>query len=102
MFKLNCEVKKIISTDYSDLEKLIQEVYSQEYEIMPSEEVGSSQYAATYTQNIKKGELNNFDKTKFEKWKSTGKGSFILHVIMQDLANKDIIEEGEYIIDVNW
>ena len=100
--KLNCQVKSIISTDYSDLEDLIKNVYSQDYEIMPSEEVGSSQYAATYTQRVKKGELCEFYREKFEEWKATGEGQFILSLIMQDLANQDLIPEGEYIIDVNW
>ena len=94
--------KEIISTNYNELEALIKKEYNQAYEIMPSEEVGSSQYAATYTQHVKKGELSDYDVEKFDVFKSTGKGNFILSVILQDMCNKDILEPGEYIIDVNW
>ena len=96
------EKKEIISTDYSELEALIKKEYRHLYEIMPSEEVGSSQYAATYTQHVSKGEIADYDVEEFDIFKSTGKGSFILSTILQDMCNKDLLEAGEYIIDVNW
>jgi len=96
------EKKEIISTDYNELETLIKKEYGHLYEIMPSEEVGSSQYAATYTQYVSKGKIDDYSAEEFDIFKSTGKGMFILSTILQDMCNQDLLEPGEYIIDVNW
>ena len=94
--------KTIICTDYSELEQLINHTYKQDYEIMPMEEVGSSQYAATYTQHVKKGGLSAYDKERLQTLLDGTPEQFMLNVIMQDMGNKGVLEEGEYIIDVNW
>ncbi len=96
------EKKTIISCDHSELEEIILEHYGKEYEIMPMEEVGSSQYAATYTQHVSKGNPDKWQAEAFQKFKDGGSEGHILGTILDDLCNKDLLEAGEYIIDVNW
>jgi hypothetical protein len=96
------EVKTIISVDYSDIETLIEEVYGHFYEIMPMEEVGSSQYAATYDMNVRTGKIDSSQLKVLQSLIDGNPKHQSLHTIMQDLANKGHLDVGEYIIDVNW
>jgi hypothetical protein len=98
----NYEIKTVISVDHTNLEELIADVYGTEYEIMPMEEVGSSQYAATYTKNVKKGSLNDDEKVIIQKLVDDSPIKYSLDTIMKDLCNNGHLAEGEYIIDVSW
>jgi hypothetical protein len=98
----SCTKKTIFSTDYNDLEALISGVYGHDYEIMPMEEVGSSQSAATYNQDVAKGMLDGYELEELETLKGGKPNQYILGTILTDLANKGHLEEGEYIIDVSW
>lgn len=98
----SCDMKVKACCDYIDLENFIKGVYGQLYEICPCEEVGSSQYAATYNMTIKKEELSKYDLERLEEFKSTGKGMFILRIILIDLCNRNLLLPGEYVINVSW
>lgn len=94
--------KTIISVDCYDVEQLIKKIYGHQYEIMPMEEVGSSQYAATYTQLVEKRELE-FDEPDSIKALKDGKpNQYCLNAILCDMCNNGHIAKGEYIIEVNW
>lgn len=99
---LNHTKEEVIVVEHYDLEKLIKSTYGTDYEIMSGEEVGSSQYAATYNIDVVKGELDEWEFEEVKDWMADGTGSYILRSIMKDMANKDVIEEGTYIIGVNW
>jgi hypothetical protein len=94
------EVK--ITCDYNDIEKIILEEYGHQYEIMPMEEVGSSQYAAVYEVNVSQGELVLYQREYLDNLKQGRPDPFCLVDIMQDLCNKGKLEAGSYIIDVSW
>lgn len=96
----NKEVK--ITCDYSDIEKIIKEEFGHAYEIMPMEEVGSSQYAAVYEQNVSKGALDDYGQKNVEKMYAGKPPQFILSSLTTHLANLGKLEEGSYIIDVTW
>lgn len=102
MAKLKCTKEVVFRTDYHAVEELIQEVYGCYYEIMPMEEVGSSQYAATYEKTTKKGVLKEYELADIESLKSGDPSQFILSSIFKDLVNNGHIEEGKYVIDVSW
>jgi hypothetical protein len=99
---MNCEMKAVISVDHTQLEELIADVYGVEYEIMPMEEVGNSQYNATYTKKVKKAQLNDAEITLIQKLVEDSPIKYSLDTIMKDLCNKGYLVEGEYIIDVSW
>lgn len=98
----NYTKKVIIEVDHYHLETLIREIYGQDYEIMPYEEVGSSQYAATYNIDVKKSKLDEYDLSRIEKLKTGNPESYSLRAIMTDMCNREIIEDGSYVIGVNW
>jgi hypothetical protein len=98
MFKK--EVK--ITCDHADIEEIILEEYGHLYEIMPMEEVGSSQYAAVYEVDVSQGELNKYAQGYIDNLKQGKPSSHTLRAIMQDLCNKGKLEAGSYIIDVSW
>ena len=85
----------------SELEQYISEVYDTDYELMPSEEVGSSQYAACMKTHIQAKELEEYEKQELEEFKEGGH-QFKLNVVLQDMCNHGLLEEGIYIIEVNW
>lgn len=92
----------IISVEYSELEKIIFDEYGVTYEIMPMEEVGSSQYAATYTKNVSKGDIEDWDLEYFQSFTDGKPKKHSLDPILRDLCNKGKLEEGKYVIEVNW
>lgn len=94
--------KEIISCDCGDIEAVILKEYNTVYEIMPMEEVGSSQYAATYSQTVTKTPLDEYELEELNSIQAGKPDQFILSTIMRDLGNKGLLEEGEYVIEVNW
>ena len=96
----NATIKTVIFVHHNDVEQLIKEVYGHEYEIMPMEEVGSSQYAATYEQTVESGELEPWQLEEIDSLKQGDPKQFILGTILQDLCNNGHITAGYYSISV--
>ncbi len=107
------------SVEYADLEELILDTFGHDYEIMLMEEVGSSQYAATYEQKDITGEVLTpttravlsdeqiqfaiDDHRKVITGLREGRPEqFILRSIMIELCALGLIQPGDYIINVNW
>ena len=96
----NKEVK--ITCDYSDVEKVIKEVYGHYYEIMPMEECGSSQYAAVYEVDVACKALDESEQPYISALRDGKPKQFCLRAIMKDLCFHGHLEAGSYIIDVSW
>lgn len=99
---LKCSKKVIISVDYNDLEDYILASTGESYEILPMEEVGSSQYAAVYEVNVSSGELVKGEEEEWQQFRQGKKPMYALQTIMKHLSNVGLLEEGDYLIDVNW
>lgn len=80
--------------DYSDLEDFINEHYKSDYEIVAANEWNNS---SSYSFNVKKEELTDYDKEELADFKYC-----CIHIILLDLCNKGLIEEGDYLIKVSW
>jgi hypothetical protein len=91
-------VKKVISVDYGDLEDFINDHYGIYWDIVANMEWNND---TSYTLNIKKEEMRDWDLKMLSLIKS-GKQEGRLSIILTDLANNGIIEEGEYLINVCW
>lgn len=52
----------------------------------------------SYTFTTKKGYLSKYDLEELEKFK-IGQAMFMTDIILTDLCNQDLIDEGQYIID---
>lgn len=98
----NAKTETIIRVDYTDVEAAIEELYGQTYEIMPMEEVGSSQYGATYEVTAKDEPLSDFDQSRFEKFFQGNAEQYSLHVIMNHMCCHKHIVAGKYVINVSW
>lgn len=91
-----------ITCDYSDVEEVIFKEFKNCYEIMPMEEVGSSQYAAVIEEDVRKGAIDEFEQKELESLYGGKPKQFTLSTILKHLANLELLQEGSYIIDVNW
>lgn len=102
MMNLKCEKEVVVKCEYQDLESLIKHIYGHEYEIMPMEEVGSSQYNATYDLTVSKDKLSQDEVENIQSLRLGRPIPYMLGDILTDLCNRDIIDSGEYIINVSW
>lgn len=95
---LNPDKVEYYLLDYNELGWYFKTVYGYEYEIPPGEEIGQ----CSVKRNIKPEQLDEYDIEKLNKFKTTGKGHYLLTVLMTDCCNMGLLPAGKYIIDVNW
>jgi len=81
--------KKVIMTDYDELEALFLEHFDIKYEILAEEEMGSSQWHA-FTQVVVESKWSDFEKYKN------------MQEMMNELSKRGIIEDGTYMVEVYW
>jgi len=80
--------------DYSDLEDFINEHYKSDYEIIAANEWNNY---TCYSVNVEKKEFDEYEKDKLADFSECG-----IRIILLDLCNKGLIEEGDYLIKVSW
>lgn len=97
--KLKAKKKTIFEVDYKDLERLIKEEFGHDFSIPADEEVGND---TSISKNIQKEELAKYDKDRLTEFLHIGRYGPCLQVLMTDMANRDVIEEGDYVIRVSW
>lgn len=96
------EKKTVFYCDHTDIEQIILKHFGNPYEIISMEEVGSSQYAAVIKVTVEKSLLYDYELEAIQTLKDGNPEQFMLNYILTDLANKEKLEEGDYIISVNW
>jgi hypothetical protein len=96
---LKCQKKTVIEVDYGDLDRFIQEVYGHEYEIVADQELGND---CCKSVTVKKEKLNQWEQADLDMFISTGIYRYMLHTILSDLCNRDLLEPGEYVIEISW
>ena len=80
-------------------EAIVCEVYGKtDFSIAENEELMND---VSQEYNIKKFDLSGYDQKKLEDF-IEGDSKYITQVLFQDLVNKDILEEGSYIVNVSW
>lgn len=92
MKKLKFETKIYKEVDYHDLEQFIFEIYGEQYESVAEEEWN----------NYSSHEFNVKKQVDFDKDKTIDIFDGGVHEILQNLVNRDLIEEGNYLISVSW
>jgi hypothetical protein len=115
------EVRRYEVSAYN-FEAFIKEIYGQSFEIYcdqeHSNEVMSISVSKTRELKYENGEvykdaddkavwldthvLSAYDQKDLDAWIATGKGSFVFRNILDDLANKNLIPTGNYLIDGTW
>ena len=97
---LKCKTKTVIEVDYNDLDEFISEIYGVDYEIVSDEELNNYSMKSF---DIKKESLGAYDQRCFNNWKvDSNNEQFMARTILTDLCNRELIPEGEYLIDVSW
>ena len=97
---LKHEINTYIEVDYNDLQDLIQKHYHKpNYGIVPYQEWNNN---SDYPIEVKKQEMSKYDLEDLEQFKSDKQLHWKIYVIMNDLCNNNIIDEGNYLISVCW
>lgn len=97
--KLKTKKVEYFEVDYGDLEAFIEEVYGQEFNLACDQETGND---TALTMEVKKERLGEYDRDKIDRWIRDGEESYMFRVLMFDLCNKDLIEPGNYVIEISW
>lgn len=100
MSKLECEKKTVLKVNYSDLENYITEIYGQELCIPEDQECQNDVLIEINIGDDEK--LDKYGQKRIDSFIENGTCSFLLIDILIDLATKQLIEKGTYIIDVSW
>src|SRR5688572_27802165 len=97
--ELKVTKKEYFEVDSYDFEELIRNVYKQEdYSFVADIECGNdSQHSFVVEKNI-----DEYHEGKLWEFKVGGKQGYIAGTLLNDLARKGIIEEGNYLINVCW
>jgi hypothetical protein len=102
MTSLKVEKRTIMRVDYKDLENFIFEKFGFKYSIPYSEDCINN---TNLEFSVAKGKLEDWQRTAYERWlgvNSHETQSYLLGVILQVLCNGDLIEPGEYLVNVCW
>lgn len=96
-YKLNYRIKTTIEVDYKDLEQFIKAETGQGYNISVGEELVND-FSRSYSK------INDVvgNEEEWNKFKTTGKGRFILRTILEGLCSEGKIPPGDYLVKVSW
>lgn len=96
---LKVEKKTLFVVDYNDLDSFISKTYGREYEIVADLELMNDMSKSTI---VKKEPLDQWDLNNLHEWITTGRKNWMFHTLMTDLCNRELIEPGEYLIEISW
>ena len=98
---LKATVKTVVEVNGNDLEMFIKGIYGQSIEIACNEELGNQKWCTTVSKSTDEL-LCEYEEKRLDKFKSGENVGYVVSTILEDMANKNIITEGDYIIDVSW
>lgn len=94
---LKCEKKVMISCDWHEIERFIQEEFNlPNYEIVAEEELSNDM---TWTANV---EAEEMDAKELVKVLRTGNAQWQTRSLMNQLCYEGKIEAGEYAVRISW
>lgn len=96
------EEKLYITCDVNDIDNLVKEVFGFGYNVNSQEETGSGHEQSRLEIRVSKGVHDKWNMSRLVAFKATGKGQFIIRVLLQELCNLGKIKEGVYLIDTSW
>lgn len=101
MAELKIETKTTYHVDWSELNRFVCEVYGVTgYNFAASEESGND---TSHEFTAEKRDWNEWDEADLVSFKSSnGTDSFVTGTLLDDLARRDLIPEGDYVVRVSW
>lgn len=92
------ETKNYYVYDYQEMEKQIEKVYHQEYDIVAGEVLGNGS-CLTYELEINE----EYNRERVVSWLGIKKfDNWMLRPILQDMVNRHNLPEGNYLIRIHW
>lgn len=100
MSKLEYEVVTYFKVDYHDLEDFVCKAYGlDEWSVVADQEEGND---TSVTVSATKNSLSKYDRDRLGKFLSGNDPGWMLHVLMNDMADRDLIPEGSYLVRISW
>lgn len=85
------------SIDYNDLNSLIKKVYDVDFESCLDQSNDSTLFISV------DGILSRFDQTDLEVFLSTESQEYnTLRLLLNDMCRKNLIEPGQYLVNISW
>ena len=99
--KLKHDKYEVISVHYKDLEALVEEVWGHEWSFVSDLETFND---TQHEFEVKKNPLDEWDLRKLGIFVDSGQGSsfYLSAALLQELANRNYIDEGTYLINICW
>lgn len=89
-----------ITMDYYELEELVKKTYEiKNYSFIATEECGND---STHSFNVERKSLRDFEQEYIDEMKSGNPITCSNYAILNDLCNKEVLEPGNYLIEVCW
>lgn len=81
--------------EYDELERLIEKTYGIDGYSIPCQEECSNDSALTF--NNVRGKVADYDESELK-----DPGSCYLRLLLDDMARKNIIPEGDHVVEISW
>lgn len=94
-------IKKIeyYYTPYYVLEEIIKEKFDKNFSVISDLEAGNG---LCYDFEVKKKELKEYEQQNLLSWMKGEYMCYMTPTLLQLLVNRDILQEGNYLINVSW
>lgn len=91
--------KQVHQVDAFDLEEAIQEEYGQPFEILADLEASNDTAKKI---SFTKSPLSIGKAKDVAVFRVSGRGNWLTYTLMQDMVNRELLPEGEYVIEISW
>ena len=94
---LQTTVQTIFKVDVWDFDNFIKEVYGHEFSLQADQEFHNDDLVEFI---LGREELSEYDQETLDIFKSTGRGTYLTYILLQDLVNNSMIDKGRYVISL--
>lgn len=85
--------------DFNELNRAVSAHFGQCYEVVSDEELSND---SSKEVTVERKPLNEWEAQRVEKFRTTGKGQYLLHRLLQQMCNEGKIEPGKYLVKISW
>lgn len=88
----------VIELEYYEFQDLVKKQYGHDFSFVADQECGND----SSHQFIINGIIDDYEEGELQLFKDDGVYNLLANVLLNDLANRGVIEKGNYIISVCW
>jgi len=97
--QLKVEKKTYLEIFYRDFDSFVESVYGRPFSVTFSEEMSND---SIYSFNRINGVIKDYDEDDLKLFLANEKDSYMARLLLNDLVRKNLIEPGDYVINVCW